>query len=381
VFRFSTVEVFVFDASTTMRPSNYWGARLLPKMIIDETTLRGLSAVRVLRAKALSRNDMMGARAFATAKNWPVGGSKVIEYFTKAAVPTISSDSAPLLSAVGADMMTALRPQTIVGRLNMSRLPTRTRLLTQQTGFTAHWFAEGRPVPMSSGSYAQQTLDGRKVGCIVVASNEMLRSDSVDIEAGILQDLLAACAEAADRSLVDPANAGVAGQTPAAITHPSSGGVLVPSTGNTVASIDTDLKAAAAALLATGAGLESARWVLSPQLALKLSLLRGTSGVPSYPGMSMVGGLLAGLPAVVSAGAPSNIIALIDPRQVGFSEDEPDLATSQQAAVDMSSQPGAVKMSTPISLFQAEATALMCVLRLDFIARRAAAATITGITL
>ncbi|WP_229883145.1 phage major capsid protein, partial [Pseudorhodoferax aquiterrae] len=256
-----------------------------------------------------------------------------------------------------------------------------THLLTHDTGFRGYWVAEGKPLPMSPGGFDVQNLERRKVGALTVSSNEIVRSDLLDVEKALLADLLAACREAADRALIDPANGGEPGERPASLTHPSSGGVVLTSSGATTSAIDNDLKAAAQALITAGSSLQGAQWVMHPALALKMSLMRGSGGQLIYPGLHLGGGVLAGLPVLTTAGAPANIISLVDPAQASYSEDQPLFVVSQEAMIDVNSLPGEEKAVTPMSCYQTDSTVLMVVLYLNFLARRTAAASITGVTL
>lgn len=354
---------------------------MVPALMTDHEQTPGLLALRVLRASAIGGGDQVQAIAFAQQKAFWPNHAKVMAHVTKATVPTITSMNAPLFSEVGADLMNAIRPLTVIGRLGVRRVPLRTRMLTSNVGAVAGWVAEGQSAPLRMGSFTAQSLADRKIIALMVASDELLRSDLVDVERGLLDDMLSACRQVLDSTFLDPTNAGVAGERPASIAHPSQGGILIPSTGNTVAAIDTDMKAAVAALLGAGSNLERAKWVISQGLATKLSMLRGTGGVLSYPGLSTPGGLVANLPWIASQSAPTNTIQLIDAAHAGVSEEEPELATSKNGAIDMNSAPGQDKMVTPLSLFQTESTALKAMLRVNFLARKPAAATVTGVSL
>lgn len=347
----------------------------------DAQQIPGMLAIRALRASAVGGGDPVQAVAFAQQKSFWPGHAKVMAFLTKADVPAITSMNAPLFSEVGADLLNAIRPLTVIGRLGVRRLPIRTRMLTSNMAAAAGWLAENKPAPLRLGSFTAQSLDDRKIVGLLVASNELLRSDLVDVERGLLDDLLSACRQVLDTSFLDPANGGSADERPAAITHVSQGGILVPSTGTTVAALDADMKTAVAALLAAGSNLERTSWVLSQGLATKMAALRGSGGVLSYPALSTRDGLLLNLPYITSQSAPANTIHLVDAAHVGVSEEEPMLSSAKSGAIDMNSQPGATTMTTPVSLFQTESTAMRVILHVNFMARRPAAVSITGIAL
>lgn len=334
----------------------------------------GLGAVRVLKALAIAKNDNVTAEGFAQASPWL--GRDSIAHYIKSPAATITTAEMGPLTPVGDDLMTALRPLTLLGRLpGLRKLPTRTRLLNQSTGFRGYWVREGKPIPMSGGAFTASELETLRVGALTVVSNELLRSTMPSVERAILHDLLAACSEAMDGAFIGVANAGVSKERPPSVTF---GVAPIAAGGGSVAQIDAALTAAQLQLIAAGNSLTTAAWVLHPALAAKMAALRGSGGAAIYPGLGALGGELAGLPALTSAGADDATIALVDANNIGFAEGEPRLSTSTAATIDMAA-PGGDPVR--VSMFTNECTALLVAVPVVWQMRRPAVAIITGVAL
>jgi HK97 family phage major capsid protein len=185
-------------------------------------------------------------------------------------------------------------------------------------------------------------------------------------------ELASAIAQAADLAFIDPANAGVSNVMPKSITN---GATPIASSGSTVAQIDNDLKAMLDQLNARGGNLGFAVWVMSSETAVSLSLKRGTSGAPAYPGVTVKGGELLGLPALVSPylgdGSSGNYLALLDASQVALAdEDQANVSIAENATVQMDSSPSG-GATTVVSLFQTDSAAIRVERFLNWRLRRA----------
>jgi HK97 family phage major capsid protein len=94
----------------------------------------------------------------------------------------------------------------------------------------------------------------------------------------------------------------------------------------------------------------NAAWIMLPRTALFLSRMRGTGGNLAYPGMSVKGGELLGLPAITSTAVPgvgspsAGVIALVDPSEILVADDSGgSFEVSTQASLamtDESASPG-----------------------------------------
>lgn len=343
-----------------------------------ETAQHGLTAIRYLRAMANGKGENEVAIAFAEQqKSWGSFDRDIIVSRLKSSIGGIDLTDIQGGSQVAHDLLAALRPLSIVGRLqNLRRIPARVPLLTQLTGSVAGWRGNGQHRRLSAGTYARENLPLLSVGALSVANDELLRDGSFEGEAELLRDLLAACAEALDMAFIDPANTGIAGATPASIT---GGAVPIYVAGGSIADLDVKIATAIAALIAAGSNLSSASWVMSPVLAAGLSLARGSSGALAYPGMGANGGQLIGLPALTSASCTPDSdgynLALVDASQVSYVEDAPSLSVSRNASIEMSDAPTG-DATTPtaatilVSMFQSDCAALLASMACNWKLRR-----------
>jgi HK97 family phage major capsid protein len=338
----------------------------------------GLSALRYLKTLAINRGDRLAAATYAESMGWLDG--RLVSAHLKATVSGLSSSDG-LASAVPADLLTALRSVTVLGRLpGVRRLPMKTQLLTQLGRSRARWTAEGGTKTPTVGSYVRETFDLLKVAAVMLATDEVLRSTSFDVEATLLSDLLVACRDAIDASFLYPLNGGVPGEEPASITNL---GAIIPTSGD----LDADLALAIAQLSASGASVANAVWVMPAILAARLSLLRGASGAPVYPLLGGPAPYLAGRPVLTTDVAfaqdsdGESFIALIDGQAIGLAEGPPEFRVSKQATVSMEDPAADPPTSGQVSLFQANATALLAEVSCDWRLRVAGGVqTIVGVT-
>jgi HK97 family phage major capsid protein len=204
-----------------------------------------------------------------------------------------------------------------------------------------------------------------------------VRDPSWEAEQALRNDLLGACVEALEAGFFN-----IDGSSdPAAPASICSGAPAVTSTGIDAAAFDADIAEAMQTLIDAGSNLQAVHIAMGATLALYLSLLRGTSGAPAYPGMTCKGGMLGGVPVVVTSGlgaaeSDGHALAVFDASQIAFAEGLPIFKTSENATLEMND--GATgDTTTPtgaslhfVSAFQADATALLVQLNVDWTPRR-----------
>lgn len=322
---------------------------------------RGQTFARYIKALAVAKGDIGGATAFAESQNW--NNSHAVVSSLKSAITATGTDDVALPTPAAYDLADFVRPLTILGKLNgLRRVPARVRMIAATSGSTAYWSGEKNPRPISRMTLTGSTLEQLSIISMLVVTRELLQSSAPSAESILARDLAAAAAAAMDSAFIDPANAGSAGVKPASITN---GVTAIHSSGSTLAQIDADLALLIQALSDAGSDLTFATFILRPRTALYLSLLRGTGGALAHPGMSVKGGILAGLPAIVSAASPSDVgsptlggeITLLDPSQILVADDGGSkLEISEQTSISMSDSP--TSPSTMTSLWQTEACAL-----------------------
>lgn len=286
---------------------------------------RGQSEIRAIKALAMAHGDIAGALAYAEGQAW---GSEVPRILMAATSGmTTSTDGAGLVGPMGTDLLSIVRPLTIIGKLQgLRRVPFDIQLGTTTSASGANWVGEGKAAPLTRSTFSRiaTTIPRLKVVAIVVVTEELAKSSTPNAESTLSKDFNDACVSAADVAFIDPANSGIANVKPASVTF---GAPAFASTGATLAAIDADLGKLMDSLISRGSTLHFASWVLDPMAVSFLCRLRGSGGVLAYPNLTMQGGTLLSLPVIVSGNVPnvgspqSSSIALIDASRVWLAED------------------------------------------------------------
>lgn len=89
---------------------------------------------------------------------------------------------------------------------------------------------------------------------------------------------------------------------------------------------------------------------MGPTVANKLSTRGDTAGARAFPGMSPVGGTLLDLPALVSDGAPSGALLLIDASRVAANSDVAALDMSEQVSLQMDTAPTSPPVAATVQI-------------------------------
>lgn len=336
---------------------------------------RGMLATRYLKSLAVAKGMPGTAAAFAAAQGRWHNRDEVIAAL-KAGVGALDrGDADAMLAAPGVDFSDFIGPLTIMGRLQgLRRVPARVRVISQDAGFAGYWVGEGGPLPLSAGTLNGEVMDFLKVGAIAVVTAELLASSDPSAEAALSRELARAAVARMDVSFIDPSNGGVVDVSPASVTNAAT---PIPSSGSTLAAIDTDLDTAINALDTAGSDLAFAHWVMRPKTALYLSRLRGTGGNLAHPNITVKGGTLFGLPVIVSAhvanigSPPESYIALVDASQITVADENmAELSLAKGAAIEMRDDP-TNSSTTPtatnlVSLFQVESAALKMIRRVNW---------------
>lgn len=289
-------------------------------------------------------------------------GDEGLQAFIKTAVAggTTANNQAP--AAQYTDLLTEfidyLRPLTVLGKFGstvqllnggavrypaLTRVGFYTRTGRQTAGGTGSWVGEGKPTPLTKGTFDTVTLAALKVGAITVVTKESVRFGVPSSEQKVRQDLTGALITKIDTDLLDPTNAGTANVKPAAITSAIAATAV---SGTTAAAFRVDLKNMIATMIAAGIQPSSLVLVMSQGIALSLSLMRNTLGNREFPDLTMQGGYCEGIPviaseAVTSLGSPTaNMIAAVNAMDVFLADDDGiEIESSDQASLEMSDAP------------------------------------------
>lgn len=276
-----------------------------------------------------------------------------------------------------------LRPQTILGKMTgLTRVPFNVRMSGQDSGSSAYWVGQGKPVPVSKANFLEVTLGIAKAAGLVVLTEELVRSSEPSAELLMRNDLTKSIATFLDVRFVDPSYAAVANVSPASITN----GVtpLVP-TGVTAATLRADVQTLFGTWINANVDPSGAVWIMSPTRALAISLMLNALGQPVFPGMTIDGGTFFGLPVIVSnsaniAGSPASgdMIILVKAPDILMADDgQVTIDASREASIEMLDNPtnnsAAGTATSMVSMYQTNAVAIKAVRFINWAKRRSTA--------
>ena len=343
-------------------------------MHVDPQSVAGRTAGRFLKSLAISRGDMSAAVSYASGQNW-LDSKSIVDVIQKGNVSGLDSSSFALTEP-GKSFFETLTPTSILSKLTGARrVPLLTRCITFDSGSTGYSATEGKAVPISAAALSGDTVEPRHHVGIVVATNELLRTPGS--ETALARDLARAVTAAENASFLATVAGGIL-----------FGGSTQASAGATLTNIDTDVAFAVGALITAGSTLENAVWICSPVNAAALAAKRGTGGGPAFPDVRYDGGRLAGIPLITSTSA-GNLLILLDLDNIVIAEGGGvQLSTSSVTSLEMLDDVPAVPpaigaaigdvlapvVSTQVSLYQSNATALKCDLYRGWLSRSTAAA-------
>ncbi|HBO3547950.1 TPA: phage major capsid protein [Pseudomonas aeruginosa] len=352
-------------------------------------------------AKCLALGHLEHRDAIGIAKSLYDGQDSIIaatqRLVTKAAVAAATTTDAtwagPLVgdeTSVFADFVEYLRPQTILGRFgtngipSLRRVPFRVPLIGQTSGGDGYWVGEGQAKPLTKFDFERKTLEPLKVANIAVATMEVIRDSSPSADVIIRDQLAAALRERLDIDFIDPAKAAVAGVSPASILNGVAG---IPSSGNTADDVRADIRALFNAFIAANNAPTSGVWLMPATTALALSLMQNPLGQAEFPGISMTGGTLFGLPVIVSEYIPTAsagaVVALVNASDIYLGDEGGvDLSMSTEASLQMDNAPDnpTTASTVLVSLWQRNLVGFRAERAINWARRRASAvAYLTGV--
>jgi HK97 family phage major capsid protein/HK97 family phage prohead protease len=319
---------------------------------------KGTAFTRYTMALAAAKGNLLQAEVLS--KRWADSTPEVAIVMKAAVDAGTTSDTtwaAPLVQYTDmvSEFIELLRAQAVLGRMSLRRVPFNIRIPRQTSGTTGAFVGEGAPTPVKELAFDNITLPWAKASTIVVLTAELARLSSPSAEALVRQDLLNGIAEFLDKRLLDPAYPGVANISPASLTN---GVTARAASGATLAAIDADVKALLTTFTNANLTLTSGMWIMSPALAITLSLIRLTQDAFAFPGLGVNGGTFYGLPAITSnnvapSGSPGDQhLILVDQNEVLLADDgQMMIDVSTEASVQMDNAPSAGAQSL-VSLWQ-----------------------------
>jgi hypothetical protein len=318
------------------------------------------------------------ASALARAETF-YGNYPEVAYAIKAAVAAGLLGGAEFAAPLGTetfavDLIEGAKPRSVIEQGDFYRTVFRRPFTHDESGPNVTWRFEGAPKKISAIRFRpQERLEPYIASSIVAISQEL--AEASDAVQQIRKLMIKALAVGPDVAFLDPANDGSTG-APASLT---STGVVVSPTGTTATAVSTDLKSLLSAVALHG-NLGSPLLACSALTAIKLAAMRDTAGSPAFPAVRVDGGVLVGVPllvspATISEGSPSvDHVVAIDAAAVATAADNAvSLSFSTEASLQLDTAPSS-SASAQTSLWQNNLLAMRVERAVNWRALRANAA-------
>lgn len=283
----------------------------------------------------------------AQAEGYDVHEALRIKAAVAAGTTSDSTWAAPLVHAQNymGDFISFLRPRTLIGQAQFRPVPFNVRIGGQTSGGTAGWVGQGKAKPVTKFDFNATSVPFTKVAAIAVLTQELVRFSDPSAEI-LVRDSLADCVIArVDSDLFDPDVAAVANINPASLLNGVSP--------TAVSAIDySDPATVRCAIAALWANWDSSNlgarpaYYTTPAVARQLSMATEALGNSAFPGVTMNGGTLGGVPLRVSqylannggsGGAP---FILVDESEIYLADDgSVTLDMSDVASIQMDDAP------------------------------------------
>lgn len=363
--------------STRAAAASRAGADGAARIYLRDNLPPGIPFARAVICKLVAFQQQYQITPLAVAKARYPDSHEIHQYLEKAAVaggntsdPTWAGPLAQPTN-LASDFLAWLRPQTIIGQFgqggipSLRRVPFNVAIAGQTSGGLGYWVGEGKAKPLTKFDFDRQVLGWSKVAAISVITEELARFSSPSAEMLVRDGLRDAIVERLDIDFVDPAHAATANVSPASITN---GVTPIASGGATADDIREDLQALMASFISTNQNVASLVLIMPSTQALALSMLRNSLGQPEFPGLSIGGGSLEGLPVIVSqyahTAAAGNMVIAANASMIGLADDDAvTVEASREASLEMDSAPtgnasGTATAVSLVSMWQTNSIAL-----------------------
>ena len=207
------------------------------------------------------------------------------------------------------------------------------------TGASASYIGETEHIPASEPTFAEVSLEAKKLVAMVPMSNEILNDSIVNLESWVREDVVAAIAERTDLACLRGAGTG---NTPKGLRYwAQAGAVLVANATTTYATITNDSSRMQLVMTTNLLRPRKLVWFMSPRSAMYLADLRDGNGNFIFPTMQGMDPTWRGYPVRISTQIPENLgagtdeteIILADMAHVMFGETKGlQIDTSQEAS-------------------------------------------------
>ncbi|HUE93582.1 phage major capsid protein [Pseudomonas sp.] len=292
--------------------------------------------VKALQYMAAADGKSSQAIAVATAKAGPESGPvKILKTWA-----LTSGSISPELRSAYRELIALAERRSLLAQIRavspMRRVPFETDTLLQTGESQVGFIGEGGAYPVSSTTYENARLPGRKLGGIIPISDMLIKG--YDFDFAVTGELTRAVAEAESQGFYSA----VAGssESPAGILHG-----VTPGTGSSNAANDV-----AALIDAFDGDLGSAVILTSPRAGVKLF-------AAGFESSGARGGDLAGIAHVAHRSVPDDEIAILDCSRILIADDNGlEIVSSQSAALGVLDSSGEL-VGELVSMFQTNTSA------------------------
>lgn len=336
---------------------------------------KGIGLARYAKALAQAKGNVETAIKYAA--QWDTSTPEVVEALKASVAAGTTTDAnwaGPLVYSenLTSEFVEYLRPQTIIGKMpGLRRVPFNVRYPTQSAGASVGWVGQGAAKKVGKLTLSYGSLGFAKAAGIVVITQELARFSSPSAELMVRDDLAAEMRYFLDAQFIDPGVAASANVSPASILNGASAVRQAAAVWSSAANVETDVKAFLALFPAQEITMEGAVWVMTPDTALSLSMIRTTGGENfAYPDINMNGGTWFGMPVITSNSVPHStsagaIVALVKQSEVFLADDgQIAIDVSTEASLEMDGAPSGSSVTPTaaqlVSMFQTNSMAIRC---------------------
>lgn len=247
-----------------------------------------------------------------------------------------ASQLIPAAQQMQNEFIDLLRPATLVGRIpGLRRVPFNVAVPLQSGGGAYGWVGEAKPKPVTSLAFASATLRWAKAAGIVVITRELARFGQPSAELIIRNELVKGTAQFLDGQFIDH-TVTASNDNPASILNGVSAQVA---SGTTAEAFRYDLSVIVGLFITANQDPTTAVLLMSATTAMNLALMRNALGQREFPGISVKGGDIDGLPVVVSQTVGARLV-LINANDILLADDGViNVDVSEQASIEMSTTP------------------------------------------
>ena len=367
-------------------PDEQRAARGGPTVIVKtqdpEDKFKGQSFTRKLIAQAAAYIEMRNGN-FVTPgqiaeKRWGKTHPKLVQMI-KAGVAGGGTDSGEWGAELAqsdtrytGDFIEFLYSKTVFDKLPLRPVPANIHIKGQDGQATGYWVGQSRAIPVSALDFSDVELRDLDVGAIAVCSKKLVADSSPSAEMLIRDSIAEAIGQRVDMTFLSAAAAS-AGVSPAGLLNGLS--ALAPS-GTDAAAIRADFQSLVAPFLAAknGSGLVH---VMTPSLAMAMSMLVNALGQTEFPDIGENGGTLFKRPVFTGDNVTPGDWIVLKPSDIWkIGESAVNFSMSDTATIEQDSAPTGrtdtpvAASATIVSLWQAESVGFKVTRRINYAKRR-----------